>query len=173
MAGYNVQGDLLAQGINCIVRVDPDDESGGNPLEIGFVSEASIRKAINIQRAECIGEILPISLDPTGIQVSVTLRGFVPSKNLVDAGIQSARGGGSIHLKSFNPNDAKLIDTKVATKIPYLDLYDEKHQCIIGYTNWLIATSYDDSISGKGYLQANCTLEGIGYENGTDYPGEF
>jgi hypothetical protein len=173
MAGYNIQGDLLAQGINCIVRVDPDDESGSNPLEIGFVSEASIRKAINIQRAECIGEILPVSLDPTGIQVTVSLRGFIPSKSLVNAGIESARGGGKIHLKSFNPNDAKLIDTKVATKIPYLDLYDEKHQTIIGYTNWLIATGYDDSINGKGYLQANATLEGIGYENGTAYPGEF
>ena len=170
--GYNIQGDLLAQGINCVVRVS-ENENGSNPIEIGFVSEASIRKAINIQRAECIGQILPISLDPTGIQVTVTLRGFVPSRNLVNEGITTKQGDACIHLKSFNPNDDKLIDTRVATKIPYLELYDRDHDSVIGSTTWLIATAYDDSISGKGYLQANCTLEGIGYENGDDYPGEF
>jgi len=171
MAGYNTQGDLLAQGINCVVRVDLDDESGSNPIKIGFVSEATIRKSINVQRAECIGEIKTISIDPTGIQVTADLRGFIPSKNLVNEGIESARGGGSIHLKSFNPDEAKILDTRVLTKIPYLDLYDEKHQCIIGYCEWLTATNYTDSINGKGYVQANCTLEGTGYENGTDYPG--
>jgi hypothetical protein len=170
MAGYNIQGDLLAQGINCIVRVDPDDESGSNPLEVGFVSEATIRKSINLQRAEVIGEILPVAIDPTGIQVTVSLRGFVPSKSLCDAGVESARGGGPVHLKSFNPNDANLIDKKVATKLPYLDLYDDKHKCIIGYVNWAIPNSYDDSIASKGYVVANCGMEAIGYENGTDYP---
>ena len=170
MAGaYNVLGDLLAQGINCILRIDPDDETGSSPQEVGLVSEATIRKNIGVQRAECIGEILPISLDPNSIQTTVTLRGFIPSKNLIDAGIESVRGGGKVSLKSFNPDDQKLIDTKVATKIPYMDLYDEKHKCIIGSTSWLIATSYGDSISGKGYVQADCTLEGIGYNNGNDY----
>ena len=169
MARYNIQGDLLAQGINCIVRVDVDDESGSNPTEVGFVSEATIRKQINIQRAEIIGEILPVALDPTGIQVTINLRGFVPSKSLCDAGVESARGGGVVHLKSFNPNDANLIEKKVATKLPYLDLYDDKHKCIIGYVNWAVPTSYGDSISGKGYVIADCTMEAIGYENGNDY----
>jgi hypothetical protein len=174
MAGsYNVNGDILAQGINCIVRVDPDDESGSNPQEIGFVNEATIRKNIGIQRAECIGEILPVSLDPNSIQTTITLRGLVPSKNLLDAGIDTVRGGGKVCLKSFNPDDEKLADTKVATKIPYLDIYDEKHKCIIGSTTWAVATSYGDSISGKGYLQADVTMEGIGYNNGTDYPAEI
>jgi hypothetical protein len=171
MAGYKVNGDLLAQGINCIVRVDLDDESGSSPIEIGFVSEATIRKAINVQRAECIGEIRTVSIDPTGIQVTVDLRGFVPTKALVKEGIESVRGGGKIHLKSFNPDETRILDARVLTKIPYLDLYDERHQCIIGYCEWLTPTNYTDSINGKGYVNASCTLEGTGYDNGTDYPG--
>jgi hypothetical protein len=170
---YNVNGDILAQGINCIVRVDPDDESGSNPHEIGFVQEANIRKSINLQRAECIGEILPVALDPVSIQTTVTLRGLIPSKNLMDEGINSVRGGGTIVLKSFNPDDQNLEDTRVATKIPYLDLYDEKHRCIIGSTSWATATSYGDSISGRGYVIADVTLEAIGYNNGSDYPHEI
>ena len=170
MAGYNTQGDLLAQGINCAVRADLDDESGSNPVKIGFVKDATIRKSINVQRAECISEIKTVSIDPTGIQVTVDLKGFIPSKGLVKDGIESARSGGKIHLKSLNPNEAKLLETKVITKIPYLDLYDEKHQCIIGYCEWLTPTGYTDAINGKGYVEASSTLEGTGYENGTDYP---
>jgi hypothetical protein len=176
MAGYNIQGDLLSQGVNCVVRVDPNSDTGEGAQVIGFVSEASIRKSINVQRAEVIGEILPVSLDPTGIQVTVSLKGFVPAKGLLDKGISTAtRGGGNeaggnIQLKSFNPNDDDFIEKRVATKIPYLEIYDEKHKCSIGYTTWLMATSYGDSISGKGYVQADCTLEGIGYWSGNDYP---
>jgi len=173
MSGYKTDSDLLAQGINCFVRVDLEDESGSNPQIIGFVSEASIRKAINIQRAEVIGQILPVSLDPTGIQVTVSLRGFIPSKRLLDKGISSAgkQGESKIHIKTFNPNDENIIDKQIVSKIPYLDLCDMKGggEDVIGYSNWLIATGYDDSISGKGYVQANCTLEGIGYENGSAY----
>jgi len=173
MAGYNIDGDILAQGINCIVRADPDDESGSNPQEIGFVSEANIRKQINLQRAEVIGEILPASIDPTGISVNIDFKGFIPSKSLCIKGIDSVRGGGKLHLKSFNPNDRNFIEKKVATKLPYLDLYDEKHQCIIGYVNWAIPSSYSDTISGKGYVIANCTMEAIGYDNGTDYESKI
>jgi len=172
MAGYNVYGDLLAQGINCVVRVDLEDEGGGNPQKIGFVQDATIRKAINVQRAECIGEIKTVSIDPTGIQVTIDLKGFVPSKALVETGIETARGGGVFHLKSFNPGEEKLLGQKLLTKIPYLDLYDEKHLCIIGYCEWVTPTNYTDSINGKGYVNASCTLEGTGYDNGGNYKQE-
>jgi len=171
MAGYKTEGDLLAQGINCIVRADLDDESGSNPVKIGFVKDATIRKSINVQRAECIGELRTVSIDPTGIQVTVDLKGFIPSKGLVKQGVESARGGGKLHLKAFNPDEAKLLDSRVITKIPYLDLYDAKHNCIIGFCEWLTATGYTDAINGKGYVEASSTLEGTGYDSGTDYPG--
>jgi hypothetical protein len=173
MAGkYNVAGDILAQGINCVVRIDTDDESGSNPQIVGFVADFNIRKSIGIQRAEVLGEILPASLDPTSIQTTTTLRGFVPSKNLIDAGLDSVRGGGKFCLKSFNPDDERLADTKVATKIPYLDFYDEKHGSIIGSTTWAISTNYGDSSSGKGYVMGDVTMESIGYNNGPSYPAE-
>jgi len=173
MAGqYNVNGDILAQGINCVVRIDTDDESGSNPQEVGFVADFNIRKSIAVQRAEVLGEILPASLDPTSIQTSTTMRGFIPSKNLLDTGIDSVRGGGKFCMKSFNPDDSRLADTRVATKIPYIDFYDKKHQCIVGSTSWAMTTTYGDSSSGKGYVMGDVTMESIGYNNGPSYPTE-
>jgi hypothetical protein len=172
MADYNVNADILSQGINCKVRIDVDDPSGSNPQEIGFVSEYNIRKNIAVQRAEVLGEILPVSIDPTSIQTTTTMRGFIPSKNLVDAGLDSARGGGKFCMKSFNPDDERLADTKIATKIPYIDFYDKKHKCIIGSTTYAIITTYSDSSSGKGYVMGDVTMESIGYKNGPSYKSE-
>lgn len=169
MAGYNIGGDKLAQGINCKIRIDPNDENGSNPVVIGFVQNATIRANFNTQRAEVIGSFLPVSIDLTSAQVNVSLKGFIPSKQLMVAGFESVDGGGTVTLKSFNPDVSKMIETKVATKIPYLDLYDDKHDTIIGSTTWLIPTSYSDSINGKGYVEADCSLEGIGYGNGPDF----
>jgi hypothetical protein len=120
MAKYKLSGDILAQGINCIVRIDTDDESGSNPQEVGFVAEFNIRKNIALQRAEVLGEILPASLDPTSIQATITMRGFTPSKNLFGDGIDSVRGGGKFCMKSFNPDDERLAVRRLRQKSPIL-----------------------------------------------------
>jgi hypothetical protein len=166
---YNLQGDILGQGFNCIVRIDMDDENGSNPRKIGAVSSFQARKSITVNRAETLGEFLPMSLDAQGVSTQISLRGFVPTKPFAKDGFQSVRGGGIYSVKSLNPDERKLVDTKLATKIPYLDLYDEKHGCVIGSSTWLIASSYSDSSQGKGYIEADVTLEGIGYDNGGDY----
>jgi hypothetical protein len=172
MAKYKVDGDILAQGINIAVRIDPDDESGSNPQVVGFVQDVNIRKTIAVQRAEVVGELLPVSLDPTSIQTTTTIRGFIPTKSMLDEGIESVRGGGVFNMKSFNPNDTRVVDTKVAKKIPYVDFYDKKHKAILGSTSWAIVTNYGDSSSGKGYVMGDVTMESIGYENGPSYPSE-
>ncbi|MDR0473585.1 MAG: hypothetical protein LBH43_07945 [Treponema sp.] len=167
---YNVKGDVLAQGIKCVVRVDLEDEEGSNKQVIGFVQDFNIRKSVAVQRAEVLGELLPVSLDPTSIQTTTTMKGFIPTKQVLDEGI-AVPGGGVFCIKSLNPDDKKLVRTAVATKIPYLDFYDKTHDTIIGATQWAIATSYGDSSSGKGYVMADITLESIGYDNGS-YPSE-
>jgi hypothetical protein len=170
MAGkYNPEGDIVAQGVNVHIRVDVDDPNGSNPQIMGFVETYSIRENITLQRAECVGEILPVSIDPTSVQVVTNLSGFIPSKNLITQGVDSVRGGGKVMIKQFCPDVSKLIDTKVITKIPYLDIYDEKHKSIIGSTTWAVVSSYQDGGQGKGYVKSDVTLESIGYDNGPDY----
>jgi hypothetical protein len=110
-----------------------------------------------------------VAIDPTSMSVTWNLAGFIPSKNLVSQGIDTVRGGGKVMLKGFNPDAGKLADTKVLTKIPYMDLWDEKHKSIIGLSSWLVPTSYQDGGQGKGYIKSDVTMEGIGYENGPDY----
>ncbi len=156
---YNIAGDTLVQGINCIVKAG---KSPSDAKMIGLVSEVSFRKQIQTQRAEVIGEILPVSIDPTNISVSVSFRGFILKKG-VDL-------GDFYTAKEFNPDDDEVIEEQKVIKIPYLELYDKKAQSVIGSTTWAIITSYEESSSGKNYVTANCSFESIGFFNGSDYP---
>lgn len=169
MPKYNPEGDILSKGVDVCIRVDPDDPNGSNPQEIGFVETYTIRQNITLQRAECINELLPVAIDPSGVAVTVNLSGFIPNKQLIDQGIDTVRGGGKVMLKAFCPNVEKMVETKLLTKIPYLDIWDEKHKSILGKTNWLTPSSYEDNGQGKGYTKSNVVLEGIGYDNGPDY----
>jgi len=174
MGTYRVDGDVIAQGINIWVRVNLNDTDPTRAQIIGFVQDINIRKNISVQRAEVLGELLPVSIDPTSVQTSVTMKGFVPSAALLsDKKLGEVKGGGAFSIKSFNPNDKKIVDSQVAIKIPYLDFYDKKHGEVIGSTTWAIVTGYTDSSSGKGYVTADVTMESIGYDNGTAYPSEI
>ena len=170
MAGaYNPEGDILEQGINAMIRIDPDDPNGSNPQEVGFVETYSVRQNINIQRAECIGEFDAVSIDATGRSVTWNLSGFIPNKALITRGIDTVRGGGKVVIKNFVPDTDKLADTKVITKIPYIDLWDDKHKTIVGYSTWLVPSSQQDGGQGKGYVKSDITLECLTYNNGPDY----
>jgi len=170
MAGqYNIEGDILAQGINAIIRVNLDSPDNGNVQEIGFVESYSIRMNITNQRAECIGQLLPVAIDPTGVSVTVSLTGFIPIAELAEKGIEDKNHKKKVFLKAFLPDVSNLEGTHLITKIPYLELWDDKHGEVIGYTTWLVPASYQDGGQGKGYVKADVSLEGIGYNNGSAY----
>lgn len=168
MANYNVDGDILAQGVNTIVRID-FDPSGSNPVEIGFVESWNVRRSFQTQKAEVVGEILPVAIDVVGIDVSVSLSGFIPTKAAVQSGIQDLRGGGTYCIKSLNPQVEKLVDTKVITKIPYMDFFDKRHKTVLSKVSWLTPTENGESSSGKSYLKTDASYTAIASDNGSDY----
>lgn len=167
--GYNIGGDILAQGMNAVVRVDLDDENGSNPVDIGFVESWNIRRSFQTQKAEVVGEMLPVSIDITGVDVSVNLSGFIPTKAAITKGISSIRGGGSYFVKNLNPNVEALVNSKVITKIPYMDFYDARHETIYSTVMWLTPTENSESSSGKNYLKTDASFTAITSDNGTDY----
>lgn len=168
MSKYNTQGDVLAQSTNCWVYVDMEDENGSNPQKVGFVQNWSIRKNLQTNKAKCIGEIAPVSIDVIGIDVTVNFSGFIPTKEVATQGI-SVRGGGTYSVKAFNPNCENLLDTKVVTKIPYLEIRDDKHKTIISSVQWLTPTTYSESGSTADYIKTDASFDAIFTDNGPDY----
>ena len=159
MADYNLQGDSLVQGKNCIVRAGADAASA---KVIGLVQDFEMRAQFQTQKAEVLGEFLPVAIDITGVSVSTTFSGFVPAQgfSLNDA----------YCIKELNPNIDTIAEEEKTAKIPYLELYDKKAKAIVASTTWAVLNSYSERSSGKGYMIANCSFESIGMFNGSDYP---
>lgn len=172
MASYNVQGDVLLQGTNNWIRVDMEDENGSNPVKIGFVQNWNIRKDLQTNEARVIGELVPVSIDVTGISVNVNFTGFIPTKEVASKGI-NVRGGGNYSVKAFNPKCDNLLGTKVVTKIPYLEIYDEKHGSVITSVQWLTPSSYSDSGNGSDYVKTDASFKAIISDNGADYESQI
>jgi len=172
MANYNIQGNRLAKGVNSAICVNMENENGPANLVIGLVDTWEVNESLTVDRAECLGEILPVSLDITGVSVQVNLGGFIPAASLLKDGVATqdgTMGGGGLTLKALNPTEESMLDNQSLAKIPYLEIRDKKLQSIFGSSKWLIPSSYRESGQGKGYHKVNLTLEGIGYENGPDY----
>lgn len=162
---YNLESNKLIKGTRCWVRVNLNGPDSSGAEKIGFVQSASISANFQNDRAEVIGEILPVTIDVSSVQTSVQLTGFVPTKKA--AGQKTTGSGdGESHfsVKNFNPDIEKITGDKI-TKIAYLDLWDDTNKQVIGYTTWLSPSSYSENISGKGYMTCNCSLEGIGFYN--------
>ncbi len=159
MADYNLQGDRLIQGKDCYVRAG---NSAADAQVIGFAQDYSIRVQVQTQKAEVLGQFLPVSIDPTGVSVSTSFRGFIPKKGVSIA-------GSDISAKNFAPTTSAIVEGEKVIKIPYLELYDKRNKTVICSTTWAIMTSYDESAQGKGYVMANCSFESIGFENGADW----
>lgn len=156
---YNLKGDSLVQGKNCIVRAGVDAASAKT---IGLVQDFEMRAQFQTQKAEVLGSFLPISIDITGVSVSTTFSGFVPIKGFDFGDVYC--------IKEINPNIDTIVEEEKTAKIPYLELYDKKSKAVIASTNWAILNSYSERSSGKGYMIANCSFESIGMFNGSDYP---
>lgn len=162
---YNIANDLLVRGTSCWVRVGTN---ATDAQEVGFVDSFRGSKSIQLQRAAVCGSIVPASIDPQGISVTLSLSGFVASKAVYD-GTEVFNGGGKIALASFNPDDDAFIQDQVITKFPYLDFYDKKTGNIIASFSTVIPSQFNITVNGGSYIKADVSMEAIKMSSGKDY----
>lgn len=173
---YNVKSDLIALGTKVYVRCNFYKESIEGAVIVGFVESFSAHKNIQVLEAKCIGEIRDISIDPVSVSVDLSLKGYIqtiPDKgNWTTSAIERSGHGGSDTghtVASLNPDDDGFGLIGNNNKIPYLCLWDNVHQQVIGWTTEAIVTSYSISASGGGYIEGDVSLKCIEWHNGKAY----
>lgn len=165
-----VGSEIVLQGRNCFVRVDVEDENGSNPIKLGLVKDVKVGVNIQVNKAECIGHMLPVSMDAQGVEVSISISGYIP-RNLES--LKAAEGDNcTAYIKALNPGEGDILsmfakDTN--KKIPYIDFYDARNKEIIGSSTWAIVESYNESLTGRDYYSCDINLKAIGYKNGSSY----
>lgn len=165
MADYNIANDLLVRGTSCWVRIGT---KATDAEEVGFVDSFEASKNIQLQEAAVCGSIVPASIDPQGIRCSLSLGGFLASKE-VYTGTATYNGGGKVSLASFNPNDDDFINKQVITKFGYMDFYDAKSKTILASFSTAIPETFRISGNAGAYIKANISMRAIKMSSGSDY----
>lgn len=155
----------LLTGYRCWCKAG---NSHNDAQAVGFVDNMRATKQIQLQRAQVCGAIMPASIDPQSINISVNLGGFVASPG-VYTGTQAINGLGTVSLASFNPDSDDFIQGTVAVKFPYMEFVDEKSGIIIASFEDVIASSFAVTIQGGSYVKADIQLEALKMSSGADY----
>lgn len=142
--------------------------SASDAQKVGFVDNMRATKQIQLQRAQVCGSIMPASIDPQSISISVNLGGFVATPG-VYSGKQAINGLGNVSLASFNPKSKDFMEGTVAVKFPYMSFKDEKSGIIIAEFDDVIASNFTITIQGGSYVKADIQLEAVDMSSGADY----
>ncbi len=153
---------ILAEGHRCYVRAGKDASS---TKVIGFVD--SFRSSISYmtQEARVIGELVPVAIDAQGLSCSISMSGFLPSKPVIDEGIDISKDNDvKISLYTFFPNAKKFRDEKVITKIPYIDFKDNDNGNIIASFVGITVDTGNISSQGSGYVKGDVNLKALDWD---------
>lgn len=162
---WNIAQDLLTRGTSVWVRCG---NSAADAQKVGFVDSMRGSKNLQLQRAQCCGSIVVVSIDPQGLSVQLNITGFVATKDVYKGSVEY-NGGGKISLASFNPKSKDFIENQVCTKFKYLDFYDEKHNTILASFKDAISSTYTITVNGGSYVKADISMEAIDMSDGTEY----
>lgn len=155
----------LVSGVNCFVRVG---NTAADAQRIGYVDSFRATKNLQLQDAAIVGEYEPVSIDVTGIRVTLSMSGFLAAKEVYD-GSKSLPGMGTVSLSSFNPKSEDFKSDSVITKFPYMDFYDEKSGITVASFNNAMSESYGISGNAGAYIKIDTSMRAITMSGGSDY----
>jgi len=151
MAMNNVTKQIIASGANVVVRVGRSSDSA--EIEIGLASNVSFTENFQLQKANVIGYLGPLSIDPADYSCEITLGSFVPAKRKMDT---NDAPGGSQALSEIIPTRQTALDD--GAKFQYLEFYNKKTDTVLAAFAGVVVASSGMSIEGNQYAKGNIQL---------------
>ena len=167
MSELKVQQNALIRGSSCWVRAGKDEN---NVKTIGFCDSFRGSKNMQLQRAQVCGELYPVSIDPQGISVTVSISGFIPSK--AAKGQSDINGSGDVSIMNLDPDAKNFIENQTITKIPYMEFYDKSNNSVLAYFKQVIPQTFTVTVQGGAYIKGDMQLEALMMSGGTDFSGD-
>ena len=162
---YGVGQHAVSIGTSCWVRIG---STADNAKTVGMIDSMRATKNIQLQRAQVCGAIMPASIDPQSISVTLNLSGFLAVPAMYKEGV-TINGAGTYSLESFNPDSDDFVEGKVPTKFDYMDFYDKHTGKILAWFTDVIPSSFGISINGGSYVKADISAEALYMSSGDEY----
>jgi hypothetical protein len=151
MAMNNVTKQIVASGANAVVRVGRSSDTP--EIEIGLASDAAYNDDFNLQKANVIGHLGPISIDPMDYSCEITIGSFVPAKRKMDT---NDAPGGTQALSELIPTRQTALDD--GAKFQYLEFYNKKTDTVLAAFSGVVVASSGMNVGGNAYAKSNIRL---------------
>lgn len=147
----NVIKQIIATGANVVVRVGRDSDSGD--LEIGLASNVSYTENFQLQKANVIGYLGPLSIDSADYSCEITIGSFVPANRRMDSG--DAPGGATAFSEILPTRQTALDD---GAKFQYLEFYNKKTDTVLAAFSGIVVASAGMNVEGNTHAKQNIQL---------------
>jgi len=154
MAMNNITKQIVASGANVVVRVGRNSDSG--EIEIGLASNVAYTENFQLQKANVVGYLGPLSLDPADYSCEITIGSFVPAKRKMEA---NDAPGGSQALSELVPTRSTALDD--GAKFQYLEFYNKKTDTVLASFAGVVVASSGISVEGNAYAKSNIQLQAL------------
>ena len=156
----NVQQRILAAGYDCYVRIG---NNASDAKIIGFTESYSLSEVFQINKANVIGMLMPVSKDVVAYDCTLKLSGFVET-NFNEKHMQKIAQSGydfSNTIVSLIPNAEDFLENGIITKYPYIDFIEKNCKFIVCHAEGITVASSDISVTAKDYVKCNISLEAL------------
>ncbi len=150
---------VLVSGANVVLRVKALETDAA--IVLGLISNTSFNENFQIQKANCIGRLGPVSMEPKDYSCEITIGAFVPkvATNLPEGSTKS--GDNIIPLRSTALADAVAAFATKGTKFAYLDFYDNTAGSVLHAFTGVIVSSAGKQIEGGSFIRQNIQLQAL------------
>ena len=147
---------IVASGAWAQVRVK---EKGSDPLRvIGLATDASYNESFNLQEANVIGHLGPISIDSQGYRCSIQIGTLVPEKPEAGGGYAD---GGDTTLNDLLPTRSEVQVNGKGKTFEYMDFYNKATGEVLNAFSHVVIADNGARIGPNTYITNNISLQAI------------
>jgi hypothetical protein len=157
MALPNITSHIIATGASVQCRVS---ENGDTPDTIlGLCTNVSYQEDFQLQDANVIGVLGPVSIDPQGYNLSVSVGVFVPAKKRI--GNDTYQSDITKGVLEMLPVRADLFATSKGKVFQSMDFYDKDSRTVLAKFVGCVLQNTGMNIEGQTYAKANVQFRAI------------
>jgi hypothetical protein len=149
----NITKQIVAAGSNVLMRVGIDTESP--EIVIGLASDVSYTENFQLQKANVIGHLGPVSIDPGDYSCEITIGSFIPAKGKMES-YDTPVNSYEYEIHELTPTRATALED--GAKFAYVDFYNAKEDTVLAQFSGAVVASAGMSIQGNAYARGNVQL---------------
>jgi hypothetical protein len=157
MALPNITKHIIATGASVQCRVSVN---GDNPnIILGLSTNVSYQEDFQLQDANVLGVLGPVSIDPHGYTLSITVGVFVPAKKKI--GNDTYQSNITKGVLEMLPVRSDLFATSKGKVFQSMDFYDKDSNTVLAKFVGCVLQNTGMNIEGQTYAKANVQFRAI------------